>query len=76
MALYYVHVDRHGAPILEDGIEYPDLATARAEIARTAVERLRDRVRKGATDVTIYVTDATGRELFAATARVELTPAA
>lgn len=74
MSLYHVQIDRDGRLTPDDGIEYPDLATARAEVVRTAVERLRDRLRHGTTEVTIYVTDSDGRELFTATARVDLSP--
>ena len=76
MSLYFVQAERGGVPLPEDGIDYPDLATARAEIARTAVARLHDRVRDGTAKVTIHVTDAEGRELFTATATVAVSPLA
>ncbi len=35
MSLYFVQIDRGSPPSLDDGIDYPDIARARAAIART-----------------------------------------
>lgn len=76
MSLYYVQTERGSAPIPDDGIEYADLASARIEIARTAAAWLCDRITDGTAEVSIYVTDGTGRELFTATATVAVSPLA
>ena len=76
MSLYFVQTRRGERPHPDDCIDYPDLATARVEIARTAAARLCDRVGDGTAEVSIYVTDETGRELFSATATVALSPIA
>lgn len=76
MSLFYVQTERGSAPSPDDGIEYPDIATARIAIAKTAAARLCDRVTDGTAEVAIYVTDDTGRELFAATATVAVSPLA
>lgn len=73
MSLYFVQAER-GTPAPEDGIDYPDVVTARAEIARTAVARLNDRIRDGTAEVTLYVTDEAGEALFTATATVAVSP--
>ena len=54
----------------ENGIDDPDLATAGAETARTAVAELNYQVRDGTAKVTTYVTNNAGGELFTATATV------
>lgn len=76
MSLYFVQTDRGCTPLPDDGIEYPDLATARVEIARTAAAALCDRVGNGTAEVSIYVTDEAGTELFTATATVAVSPLA
>lgn len=76
MSLYYVQTDRGSSPSPDDGIEYPDMASARVAIARTAAARLCDRVGSGTAEVSIYVTDAAGTELFTATATVAVSPLA
>lgn len=74
MSLYYVQTERGSAPMAEDGIEYPDIASARVAIAKTAAARLCDRVSTGTAEVSLYVTDEAGRELFTATATVAVSP--
>lgn len=76
MALYYVHTERGSSPSPDDGIEYPDIASARVAIAKSAAARLCDRVGNGTAEVSIYVTDDAGHELFTATATVAVSPLA
>jgi hypothetical protein len=76
MSLYYVQTERGAAPMPDDGIEYPDIAMARIAIARTAAARLCDRISDGTAEVSLHVTDDTGRELFTATATVAVSPLA
>ena len=47
MSLYYVQTERGSSPSPDDGIEYPDIATARVAIAKSAAARLCDRVGNG-----------------------------
>lgn len=76
MSLYFVQTDRGSPPSLDDGIDYPDIASARVAIARTAAARLCDRIGDGTAEVSIHVTDESGTELFTATATVAVSPLA
>ena len=58
----------------DEGVDLPNVSTARAEAARAAAEMVKDRVAGDDIGLTIIARDETGRALFQVAALVRVEP--